>query len=132
MRLVEVGEGGQLFSPSRSPLLAPQLGKISLPALYALRYFIFSSLLFALPPPYTSVGIETKSSGLRYMYANIVAWMHYFFLWLAMISGFCCGEGFGSFFTQSAALVPILVVRFSCWRPASQTPSLRVVRPNHR
>lgn len=44
------------------------------------------------------------------MYSNIVAWSHYLFLWVAMVSGFCCrGESFGLFFTQSAALVPILV-----------------------
>lgn len=52
-------------------------------------------------------------SGLRYVYANIVAWAHYLLLWVAMLSSFCCDSnrhGFGSFFTQSAALVPILMV----------------------
>lgn len=79
-----------------------------------LAYLVISPLFLSLPRPLLCfVWIKPKPSGLRYMYSNIVAWMHYFFLWLAMVSGFCCGEGFGSFFTQSAALVPILLVRVS-------------------
>lgn len=53
------------------------------------------------------------NSGLRFMYANIVAWTHYLLLWVAMVSGFCCSNGFGSFFTQSAAIAPILMVSAS-------------------
>ncbi|CAM9853382.1 unnamed protein product, partial [Scytosiphon promiscuus] len=66
------------------------------------RWSLPSSLLF--------VVVVYHISGLRYVYSNIVAWMHYLFLWLAMVSGFCCRDGFGSFFTQSSALVPILLL----------------------
>ncbi|CAN0073866.1 unnamed protein product [Ectocarpus sp. 6 AP-2014] len=72
-------------------------------------YFFFEGR-WSLPSSLLFVVVVYHISGLRYMYSNIVAWMHYFFLWLAMVSGFCCGDGFWSFFTQSSALVPILLV----------------------
>lgn len=63
-----------------------------------------------LPAPLARRRDARPRSGLRYTYANLVAWLHYLLLWVAMLSGFCCAPGFGSFFTQSSGIVPVLMV----------------------